>query len=212
MLESFKKKIEDLEAQSLIATTEYNLLTAQVNNLDIEIETHQKQIEDYTKAKEVLNELSETVRDKAILILQQTVTPMLQAISEEPYLFEIVPSVLRGKPNVDFWIVENINGEVSYQDPIRFCGGGFVDIISSALRYAFLDIYDGGVNNAILLDEPGRMISEQASSKFADFIKYLGTSFNRQTIMCTHSSNMAAFADRTITVNKINGKSQVTIN
>jgi chromosome segregation ATPase len=41
------------------------------------------------------------------------------------------------------------------------------------------------------------MISENASVKFAEFVKQLCDTFNRQTIMVTHNENLQAVADKT---------------
>ena len=166
----------------------YSIILADINTLE--------------KVKEVLNNASENSRKEAIAIIENTVTPMLQAIMGDKYKFKVENSILRGKPAIDFYIITTVDGEESKQDLMKFSGGGFVDTVSTALRYAFLNIYDGGINGPAILDEPARMISQNVSSEYAEFVKYLGDTFGRQTIMCTHSAIIARYADKAIEVTK----------
>ena len=58
------------------------------------------------------------------------------------------------------------------------------------------------MNATLFYDEPGKMISEQMSVKFAEYIKFLGSYYNRQTIMVTHNDNLSSVADKTFLVRK----------
>lgn len=181
----------------------------EINNTNLLKETSDK-LDKLNKTKEVLNKASEISRDKAVAVIENTVNPMLKGVVGENYTFKVVTGILRGKPSIDFKVITNVDGNISEQNPETSCGGGLIDIISTALRYSFLSLYDGGINNAAILDEPGRMISTENSKQYADFIKYLGNAFNRQTIMCTHNPNIAKYADKIIEVSKPNDTAKIT--
>lgn len=210
-LESFisSYKIEDLEnynveLQKSLAVQQkvFKDCEEKVKNNINTLEEVTNELDKLNKIKEVLNKASEISRDKAVAVIENTVNPMLQGIVGDNYTFKVIPGALRGKPSVEFKIITDVDGNISEQNPETSCGGGLIDIISTALRYSFLSLYDGGINNAAILDEPGRMISTHGSQQYADFIKYLGTAFNRQTIMCTHNPSIAKYADKIIEVSK----------
>ena len=48
------------------------------------------------------------------------------------------------------------------------------------------------------------MISEKMSVKFAEYIKFLGSHYDRQTIMVTHNDSLANTGDLTYYVSKNN--------
>ena len=159
---------------------------------------------------ELLSSVSAQAREKAKGQLETIVTTALQYVSEDNYEFRIEP--LNGKkPGYEFYVVSTINGIESKQKPQDACGGGFVDIIATALRYAYLNAFsDPVIGNFMGLDEPGKMVSEMASVKFAEFVKHLGSSFNRQTILVTHNESLLNVADKMHIVDKINGASVVS--
>jgi DNA repair exonuclease SbcCD ATPase subunit len=97
-------------------------------------------------------------------------------------------------------------GETSYRTkPIDSNGGGIVDMISIALRVAILEIHsDPRINGPIILDEPGKHVSEDYVEKMALFLKYLSSHFNRQIIMVTHQQSLSELSDKSFQV-LING-------
>jgi DNA repair ATPase RecN len=169
--------------------------------------------ESCNKVLELLNLVSAQAREKAKGHLENIVTEALKFISGGEYEFKI-EMLERGKPSCDFYVESVINGLKSKQKPEEACGGGFVDIIATTLRYAYLEIFSDPVikNSMIILDEPGKMISEEASVRFAKFVKSLGDNFNKQTIMVTHKDNLLKIADKAYYVSQINKVSNVISN
>jgi predicted ATPase len=163
-----------------------------------------------SKVLELLNQVSAEARDKAKTHLESIVTEALQFVSGNDYEFKI-EMLDRGKPSCDFYVESTINGIRSRQKPENACGGGFVDIISTALRYAYLEIFSEPtiMNSMLILDEPGKMVSEQASVRFGNFIKFLGNNFGKQTIMITHNENLLPMSEKTHYVDQLNGVSFV---
>ena len=118
------------------------------------------------------------------------------------------------KASYEFYIKSTVNGTECIQKPEDANGGGFVDIISVASKYAYLEIFNDPkiMSGTLFFDEPGKMISEQMSVKFAEYLKFLGNHYNRQTIMITHNNNLSSISDRTFVVSKdVNGVSKAVI-
>jgi AAA15 family ATPase/GTPase len=112
----------------------------------------------------------------------------------------------RSKASYEFFIKSTVNGQESLQSPKDANGGGFVDIISVAAKYAYLELFnDPKIQcGTVFLDEPGKMIDEQRSIKFAEYIKELGRNYNKQTIMITHNTSLKDIADQTYYVSQNN--------
>lgn len=196
----------------------YNILDGEKKHIESLIDTTTKKLDkakeeslNLSKTLSLLNETSNTAREKAKHHLEKIVTSALQYVHEDSNSkFEIELSQSRGVPSAEFYIVSEVNGQISRQKPTESCGGGFVDVISATLRNAYLKAFnDPCINNAVLLDEPGRMVSEEASIKFAQFIKELSVLFDKQIIMITHNDSLKTISDNDIKIQKVNTKSDI---
>ena len=148
----------------------------------------------------ILTECSTVMREKARQHFETIITEALKYVTQsEDYEFVIQEKTERNKASYEFYIKTIINGEESLQNPKDANGGGFIDIISVAAKYAYLELFKNPriKNSSILLDEPGKMIDEQRSIKFAEYIKELGDSYGKQTIMITHNTTLSDVADKT---------------
>lgn len=153
----------------------------------------------------VLTESSNIARNNAKNHFEKIITEALQYITQSTdYEFVIQEMVDRSKASYEFFIKTTINGEESLQSPKDANGGGFVDIISVAAKYAYLELFnDPKIQcGTVFLDEPGKMIDEQRSIKFAEYIKELGKNYNKQTIMITHNTSLKDIADQTYYVSQ----------
>ena len=214
-----------------IDTTGYEILLTQLNNQynnelgqqqvlkqEIQRETSDmKNLEDeslmMSKIITVMTQTGQLARDQARAHFEKIVTDALQFVTQSSDYKFIIQDKGGAKPAYDFFIESPIDGKPCLQKPEDANGGGFIDIISTTLKYAYLEIFDDPTikNAAILLDEPGKMISNEMSIKFAEYLKFLGKHFNKQTIMITHNSNLSATADAVFLVEKeINGTSKVS--
>lgn len=164
----------------------------------------------------ILNNASKAIRDVARTHFEKIVTDALQFVTQDNTIkFTIEESGTRVKPSYEFYVETVVDGNISKQKPEDACGGGFIDIISVTLKYAYWQIFKNPEikNSSSILDEPGKMISEQMSIKFAEYIKFLGKHFDKQTIMITHNENLASVADKMFYVSKNrNGISEVKDN
>lgn len=184
------------------------------------LETKQKTLEDTNDILEkviiILTQAATTSRDNARSHFEKIVTDALQFITQsKDYEFVIQEMTGRAKASYEFYIKSTVNGVECLQKPEDANGGGFVDIISVAAKYAYLEIFNDPkiMSGTLLFDEPGKMISEQMSVRFAEYIKFLGSHYGRQTIMITHNENLSNIADKTFLVKKDrNGISNVLDN
>lgn len=212
MISKYKTHLEDLKSLYHRRLGAKEELEQNIDKTNAQIQTLESISGQSILALELLSQVSKVAREKAKTHLESIVTEALVYILGNDYKFVIDLGESGGKPTCEFYVETTVNGEVSRQKPEQACGGGVVDIISTALRYAYLEIFNDPTikNKVVILDEPGKMVSEQASEKFADFIRYLGQTFNKQTIMITHNDTLMTVADKTFHVSNVSGKSQVT--
>ena len=185
----------------------YNNTKKEMDDAIVKKEKLERKVLDYENLNIIFSEVSKELRDKAKNSFQKIVTEALQFVTQDnDYAFVIQENIIRGKPAYEFFIKKTVNGEESLQRPEFSNGGGFVDIISVTGKIAYLQIFNNPkiMNACYQLDEPGKMISEQMSVKFAEYIKFLGKQFGLQVIMITHNENLANIADNALTV--IDGK------
>lgn len=169
-----------------------------------------EQIKDENKLKEILKEASVQSKEKVKGLLEETATQALQAITgNEQIRYELEIDDTKARPVCNNYVVEYVNGVETKQDPVDACGGSYVDILGSDLRYAYNALLNfPKINNAMLFDEPGKMVSENLSIPFADTLKKLGVIFGRQNIIVSHNDSIINIADHSIYVTKINGISK----
>lgn len=184
-----KKYINDLAVKNNIKSTikQYDEMIFELDN----------KINLCDRASMVLTSVSLEAKQSVTTFLEEVVTDALRFISGGDYSFKIEIDDSGKTTKCEFYIEEKVGEEISKQKPEDACGGGFVDIISTTLRYAYLNLYNNPkLCGPIILDEPGKMISSEMSIRFGEFIKKLGEEFDRQTIMITHNDNITAIADK----------------
>ena len=206
-IESLKLQLQTIQANDtsisdklLIVKTKRDEIVKEISNL----QTKTKNIEDLNMTLEkvihIFTQAATVSRDNARKHFEKIITDALQFVSQsKDYEFIIQELTGRAKASYEFYIKSTVNGIECIQKPEDANGGGFVDIISLAAKYAYLEIFNDPkiMNDTLLYDEPGKMISEQMSVKFAEYIKFLGTHYDRQTIMVTHNDNLSNVADKT---------------
>lgn len=220
-IENLKIQLQQIQANDtkigdslLITKTKHDEISKEISNLQAKI----KNIDDLNmtleKVIQIFTQAATVSRDNARQHFEKIITDALQFVSQsKDYEFVIQELTGRAKASYEFYIKSTVNGVECIQKPEDANGGGFVDIISLAAKYAYLEIFSDPkiMNDTLLYDEPGKMISEQMSVKFAEYIKFLGTHYDRQTIMVTHNDNLSNVADKTFVVTKnTNGISQAS--
>lgn len=171
-----------------------------VDDLQVKVDDAVRNDEVMRKAILLLGTVSDNARGSVKSSFEKIVTEALQFITQSTdYEFVIQENKNGSKPAYEFYIKTTVDGVESLQNPIEANGGGFIDIISVAAKYAYLELFNAPriMNSSVILDEPGKMIDEQRSIKFAEYLKELGSSYNKQTIMITHNPTLTTIADKT---------------
>ena len=194
-----------------------------INSLDVRIKElnsflahesgkKEKIIEQLNGSKEELTILSDNIEllDKVVILYQKTsefareqakvqietlVTKCLQFIFESNVEFFIEIEELRNKANAEFYVISESEDAIIKTKPELSRGGGVVDIVSLALRIAFLQIHKPIIQGPLILDEPAKHVSDEYIFNVADFLKQTSEMFDRQIIMVTHNQHLSAISN-----------------
>lgn len=210
MLSNEYKEFESLKLQYNKDIAQRDYINENLEGLKHILVKKEKEVMLYKKANIVLTNVSKITRNVAKEKLESIVTAALQYVYEKDIRFKIILDTKRGLPSAEFKIVTIVDGKESEKDPIYSNGGGVVDVISTALRYSYLVALNEDLADIIILDEPGKMISEGISQKYTEFVSHLAKTFNMQTILITHNDNLGNITDNVVRVENINNCSRIT--
>ncbi|WP_353095242.1 ATPase [Tissierella praeacuta] len=174
------------------------------------IKTIEIEIDLLSKVSILFQKTSEFAREQAKNQIESLVTKCLQFIFESDIEFVIQIEEQRGKSNAEFYVVNKIEDVLIKTKPELSRGGGVVDIVSLALRIAFLQIHKPKIEGPLILDEPAKHVSDEFIFNVADFLKQTSELFNRQIIMVTHNHHLAAIGNNAYRVDIKGSKSMVT--
>ncbi|NLX61770.1 MAG: ATPase [Tissierellia bacterium] len=164
----------------------------QIDNTKKALDNIQDEIDLLEKVNILFQKTSEFARNQAKFQIESLVTNCLQYVFENDIEFKIEIEELRNKPSADFYVITKENGTTIKTKPELSRGGGVVDIISLALRIAFLQIHKPKIQGPLILDEPAKHVSEDYIFNVADFLKKTSEMFERQIIIVTHNNHLSA--------------------
>lgn len=187
--------------------------------LNDQLEKIEKKLEDKEKYSEVLTQVSllfqktsEFAREQSKRQIEDTVTKCLQFIFETDIEFLIELSEARSVPIAEFYVQSNYSEGYSIKTKPEIArGGGVVDIISLALRIAFLQQNQPILSGPLILDEPGKHVSNDYIFNLGEFLKQSSNVFNRQIIMVTHNPHLSQISDKSFQVKNKRGISEVSV-
>lgn len=175
-----------------------------------ELEEIEKELDLLNKVSILLQKTSEFAREQAKAQVESLVTKCLQYVFDSDLEFLIEIDELRGKANAEFYVINQLENNVIKTKPELSRGGGVVDIISLALRIAFLQTHKPKIEGPLILDEPAKHVSDEYIYNVADFLKETSAIFNRQVIMVTHDNHLAAIGSRSYRVELKDSNSLIT--
>jgi DNA repair exonuclease SbcCD ATPase subunit len=178
---------EEGKREKLIEHLNYN-----IENLDNTL----KEIELLEKVAILFQKTSEFAREQAKRQIETLVTKCLQFIFENNIEFTIELDEMRNKASAEFYVENDIDGIIIKTKPELSRGGGVVDIVSLALRIAFLQIHKPPIEGPLILDEPAKHVSEDYIFNVGEFLKKTSEMFNRQIIMITHNQHLSALGNK----------------
>lgn len=192
--------IEGMKKEGAVLMSDRNKLRQKIFDINTEIDNKTKTQANLQMIVSLLNKASSYARSQCKDIIENFVTNALQYITGRTNVkFKIDLNI--DKISADCYLEVDTGTEISKQDIFKDSAGGMRDIISTALRIIYLILYNHpNVNRILVLDEPGKQVSEQASVKLAEFLKLISKNYNIQIIMVTHNSNLKNVADKLISV------------
>lgn len=183
-------------------------LLEQLKKYEEEILELENTIELLEKVIILFQKTSEFARSQAKLQIENLVTKCLQYIFESDIKFTIEIEELRNKANAQFYVISENGGIEIKTRPELSRGGGVVDIVSLALRIAFLQIHNPKIQGPLILDEPAKHVSEDYIYNVGDFLKEMSEMFNRQIIMVTHNQHLSALSENSYRID-LNGSTSL---
>lgn len=171
-------------------------LIEQLNNSTLKLNSTQLEIELLEKVAIVFQKTSEFARLQAKHQIETLVTKCLQYVFESNIEFVIEIDELRNKSNAEFYVINEMDDMIIKTKPELSRGGGVVDIVSLALRIAFLQIHKPPIQGPLILDEPAKHVSEDYIFNIGNFLKQTSEMFNRQVIMVTHNQHLSAISNK----------------
>ncbi len=179
-----------------------NSYTESLNEIELQIEL-------LNKVSVLLQKTSEFAREQAKNQVELLVTKCLQFIFETRIKFLIEIEELRSKSSAEFYVVNEIDDITIKTKPELSRGGGVVDIISLALRIAFLQTHKPSIEGPLILDEPAKHVSDEFIYNVASFLMQSSELFNRQIIMVTHNNHLASIGNNAYRVDLKGSESTV---
>lgn len=208
IFEDFEKKERSSLDQAIGQRT---YIEEKLVDVEKNIENINEKIDLYSNVVLLLQKTATYAREQAKFQIEDMVTKCLQYVFEKDIEFVINFQELRNNPNAEFFISSIFDGEKILTDPQSSHGGGVVDVLSLALRTAFLELQDPPFEGPLILDEPGKHVSSDYIFNLGEFIQQSTLSFDRQVIMVTHNDHLAQMGDRTYLVDIRGGKSLVRL-
>jgi len=173
----------------------------------------QEDVRVWEQVQVLLAKVSDFAREQMVRHIERAVTAALVAVfGDEGYEFRVaLRSVGGGQPAADWQVVSHYGDVEVAGTPEDARGGGVVDVVSIALRLAMMELVRPRVEGPVILDEPGKMVSEQYAPNLAYFLKQYAARSGRQVIMITHNAALAEVADKSYRVGQRDGISEVTL-
>ncbi len=160
------------------------------------------------QAREVFQLAAETAREQAKQGVERVVSWALQSVFGPEISFEVGLAERRDQPEADFVVVSTYGGTTPVKtEPTEARGGGIVDVISLALRSVLLERTRMG--GPLVLDEPGKHVSEEFARPLGELIRAMSDDAGRQIIIVTHNSELAETGESAYRVEIRNGESRV---
>ncbi|WBW50694.1 ATPase [Peptoniphilus equinus] len=208
-LNELDAKIAQLERAIHIKIGQQEVLQRNLQDAESKVETLHEENELLSQVEVLLSLSSDYGREQAKLQIESLVSNCLSFIFETDISF-VIELTENGKiAGADFYVVSSYDGYSIKTKPELSRGGGVVDIVSIALRIAMIEIFKPHIEGPLILDEPGKHVSEDFIFNLGEFLRKSSTMFKRQIIMVTHNKYLAQICDRSFYVEQKNAVSSV---
>lgn len=183
-----------------------DLLIKNISSKETEILKLKRRLRNLDDALPLVQVVAQQTQQELQYRICELVTMALAAVFPEPYEFNIDFVIKRGKTEAEISFTRDGNKI----DPMEGSGYGPVDVAAFALRIGLWNLQRPKSRNTIILDEPGKFISEDLQYKFAEMIKLVSDKLEIQFIIITHKPQLSEVADKVFKIQRINKKSVIT--
>lgn len=185
------------------------LLESRVEELGVEIVSHQNCFADFEKALEVMNTVSVLVQREFEEVVEVLVTQALKFVFGDKYSFELEGGISHNQPEVHMYLV--IDGERFSPKDDEFSGGQ-ADVVSFALRIILWAIQYETTRPTLIFDEPFRNLHGLKNAEaIREMVQYLAKTMNLQFIIITQDEELVKVADAAFMVTKSEGVSNIDL-
>ncbi len=206
------ESIDRLDSKINIDKGKLNIIKEELDKVNSKLDESEKYLDTLESVKILFQKTAEYAREQAKKNIEATVTKCLQFIFETDIEFIIELSESRNMPIADFYVQSNFNGYSIKTKPELARGGGVIDIISIALRIAFLQITNPKLDGPLILDEPGKHVSDDYIFNLGELLKNTAKTYNRQIIMVTHNKYLSQICDKSFIIELKDGVSNILKN
>ncbi|MDO5028330.1 MAG: ATPase [Bacillota bacterium] len=189
-----EKQIDQLKAIYLREETKRTILEENKKQIEKDLDQAKDQTDTLEKLTILFQKTSEYARNQGKTQIESLTTRSLKYIFKRDYDFQIEISQKRNTSTAEFYIQEQTENGLVKTKPESSKGGGIVDIVSLALRMAFLENFRPKVQGPLILDEPAKHVSQEYIFDIGDFLVQFSKQMNRQIIMITHNDHLASLA------------------
>lgn len=208
---NLNKEIKSLRSELSTDEIKLNMLEQEYTKNTNDIAKYNDSILTLERVAILLQKTAERQRAYICNQIELIGTSALQYVYGTGYELKLEMNSGKKKAECELWVVETMpNGTQVKLKPQDSKGGGVTDIVSIALRFAILQVYNTPeINGPAILDEPGKHVSKEFSSLLSDFLITLSEQLGRQQIVITHNDFMSESATNAIKVRREDGISVI---
>ena len=189
-------QLQDYKEQLFKSKGQFDLLTVKKKQLEIENSIKTQYLEDLEISQIFLQKIAQNTQEQLRYRITDIVNIALETVFPGECLFDIIFEIKRGKTEAKLLFTE----EGEEIDPLDASAGGFIDIVSFALRIVAWLL--GNTRNTIILDEPMKNLSDDLQPLGAEVIKEISKELNIQFIIVTHRKELTEIADKIFEVTR----------
>lgn len=202
-LDDIRSELDNLRLMRASLVGRRDLITEAIQSLNKELESINSNIETFEKTRLFLQKVSETARNVAKVQIESVVTRALQYVFGDHYSFKIDIRSTASRPEADFLVVTKHGSKTVESIPTTGKGGGIVDLLAVALKFALLELVD--YDGCIWMDEPFKHISEDYIPAAGKLLTFMGETSGRQINIITHNPRLADMCNKVNHVGQKNG-------
>ena len=170
-------------------------LQGEFKTTDEKLEQAKTYLELADQVTEALDELSQTLFEQVLGVLQEKLSIAIQEVLDQPVMFRADASFKRGAASLEFSVARNGNQE----DVNRGQGGSVQNVLSVGLRlFALARLDESEHRRFLVLDEQDCWLRPELVPRLVNIVSRAAKELNFQVIMISHHdvSLFEQFADK----------------